>query len=128
MRQDAPVCASLQPRISLRIFKLNMSNKQITTIQKAVTRARRRLSQIERTGARFLTTDLGLAITLTRVAGGAAEDSEKRSRNLANARHAYDDVSRISRHASLTHNERQNVDHKLAELRTALERLGEVFA
>ena len=104
-----------------------MPKKQIATNQKAVTRARR-LSQIERTGATFLITDLGLAITLTRVAGDAAEDSEKRNRNLANARRAYDDVSRISSHASLTDNERQNVDDKLAELRSALEQQAEVFA
>ena len=67
-------------------------------------------------------------MTLTRIAEDAAQDSEKRSRNLAIARHAYDDVSRISRHASPADDERQNVDGKLAELRSALEQLGEVFS
>ena len=93
-----------------------------------VIRAQRRLDRIEKTGVTFLITDLDLAMTLTRIAGDAAEDSEKRNRNQANARHAFDDVSRISHHASLTDNERQSVDDKLGELRFALEQLGEVFA
>ena len=101
-----------------------MPKKQIGKIQNAITRAARSLGQIERTGATFLVTDLDLAMTMTR----DAASSEKRNRNLANARHAYDDVSRISHHASLTDNERQNVDDKLAELRSALEQQAEVFA
>ena len=105
-----------------------MPKKRIGKKQNAVTRAARRLDQIERTGATFFITDLDLAMTLTHVAGDAAKDSGKRNRNMANARHAYDDISRISHHASLTENERQDVNDKLAELRSALEQLGEVFA
>ena len=67
-------------------------------------------------------------MTLVCIASDAGEDSEKRIRNQANARHAYDDVSRISLHASLTDKERQEVGNKLAGLRTALQRLGEDFA
>ena len=97
-------------------------------MQDAVKRARLRLSQIEKTGATFLITDLGVAMTFTRIASGAGEDSAKRIRNQASARRAYDQVSRISYHATLTDNERHNVDDKLVELRSALETLGEVFA
>jgi hypothetical protein len=124
-RQNAPVC---NPGLDFAFFNVTRRKKRIGTKQNALTRARRRLSKIEKTGATFLITDLDVAMTFTRIAGDAAQDSEKRNRNLANARHAYDDVSRMSHHASLTDNERQNVDDKLAELRSALEQQGEVFA
>lgn len=103
-----------------------MPKEQIGKGQDAVTGAQRRLERIEKTGARFLIPGLHLAMTLTRIAGDAAKDAEKRNRK--NARRAYDDIARMSRHASLTGNERQNVDDKLRELRLALEQLGEVFA
>jgi len=105
-----------------------MPKKQNGKMQDAVKRARLRLGRIEKTGATFLITDLGVAMTLTRIASGAGEDSEKRIRNQASARRAYNQVSRISHHARLTDNQRQNVDDKLVELRSALETLGEVFA
>ena len=72
--------------------------------------------------------DLDVAMTFTRIASDAREDSEKRARNRTNARHAYDEISRISRDAVLTDNERQDIDDKLAELRSALQQLGEQFA
>jgi len=102
--------------------------KQIRDGQDAVLRAQRGLDRIERTGATFLISDLDLAMTLTRIATDAAKNSTKRKRNQANARHAYDEVSRISRQAILTDHERHDVDGRLAKLRSALERLGEVFA
>jgi hypothetical protein len=67
-------------------------------------------------------------MTLIRIAATAPKDSERRTRNRAKARRAYDDISRISRRAGLTAIERQQVNDKLAELRSALEQLGEVFA
>ena len=105
-----------------------MPNERFDKGQDVVGRARLRLDRIERTGATFLLTDLDVAMTFTHIAGDAAEDSEKRNRNRATARHAYDDVLRISSRAVLTDNERQDVDEKLAELRSALKQLGEVFA
>lgn len=87
-----------------------------------------RLDQVEKTGATFLITDLDLAMTLTHIADDAAHDSDKRSRNKANARRAYDSVLRISDHALLAPADRKIVDEKLAELRSVLERLGKVFA
>jgi hypothetical protein len=83
---------------------------------------------VEKAGFTFLITDLELGMTLTRIASDASEDLEKRARNRANARRAYDAVCRISHHASLDHEQRQEVDAKLAGLRSALEQLGEVFA
>lgn len=111
---------------------LNMQKKKIQKRiregQDEVLRAQRGLDRIEKTGARFLISDLGVAMTLIRIATDAAKDSEKRKRNQANARHAYDDVSRISRDLSLTDDERNDVDGRLAKLKSALEQLGEVFS
>lgn len=87
-----------------------------------------RLERLERAGFSFLMTDLELGLTLTRVASSAREASEKRNRNRTNARRAYDAVWRISRHAFLNSDERQEVTEKLSELKAALEQLGEVFA
>lgn len=85
------------------------------------------LPRTEEVGATFLITDLDLAMTLTRIAGDAAEGSEKRNRNKANARRAYDSVSQISDHALLASDHRMIVEEKLVELRSALQQLGEVF-
>lgn len=97
-------------------------------MQDAAKRAQQAVEQVEKTGAKFLITDLGLAMTMIHIASDADVESEKRARNQANARHAYDDVSRIRLHVPLSEHERQDVDHRLAELRSALEELGEVFA
>mgnify|MGYP006951350853 CR=1 FL=1 len=86
------------------------------------------LGRSEKAGFTFLVTDLDLAMTLTRIAADAADDPGKRKRNQANARRAYDSVSRISHHALLNEEEKGEVNGKLAELRSALEQLGEVFA
>jgi hypothetical protein len=91
--------------------------------REAMTRAGGTLERIEQTGTTFFLTDLDLAMTMTRIASNAPKGSEKRARNQANARHAYDTISRISHHAVLTENERRDVDNKLAELRSALEQL-----
>ena len=127
-----PTQASVQPSASVRISTLNMPKKQIRKQiregRNAVLRAQQRLDRVERTGATFLISDLKLAMTLTRIATDAAKNSAKRKRNQANARHAYDAVSRISRQALLTDGERHDVDGRLAKLRSALEQLGEVFA
>ena len=66
-------------------------------------------------------------MTLTRIASGAGEDSEKRIRNQASARRAYDQVSRISHHATLTDNERQNVDDKFGGTQVSLGNPGRSF-
>jgi len=92
-----------------------------------MTRAGEALDRMEKTGTTFFLTDLDLAMTMTRIASDAPEDSQKRARNQANARHAYDTISRISHQAALTENERREVDNKLAELRSALEQFGEQF-
>jgi len=105
-----------------------MPNDRAGKTKDVLKEARQRLERIEKTGTTFLLTDMDMALTLTRIASDAPEDSERKSRNLANARRAYDEVSRISRRARLSYNERKDVDEKLAELRSALRQLGEEFA
>jgi hypothetical protein len=104
-----------------------MLNERIRNAKEVVKRAVETMERIEQTGTTFFLTDLDLAMTMTRIASGAPKDSEKRARNQANARHAYDSISRISHHAVLTDTERNDVDAKLAELRSALQQLGEKF-
>jgi len=82
---------------------------------------------MDKAGFTFLITDLGLAMTLTRIASDALAGSGKRTRNQANARRAYEAISGISQHAFLSDDEREDVDRKLAQLKSALEMLGEVF-
>ena len=85
------------------------------------------LRRTEKAGFQFFITDLELAITLAQIASDAQEDSEKRERNRSNAREAYDTIRRISSHAVLTDEQREQVNDKLEVLRSALEKLGEVF-
>ncbi len=104
-----------------------MATEDIRKTREAITRVGETLERIQQTGITFFLTDLDLAMTFTHIASESPEDSEKRVRNQANARHAYDEISRISGAAVLTDNEREEVDDKLAKLRSALERLGEQF-
>lgn len=86
------------------------------------------LARLEKTGFKFLITDLDLALTLTKIASDSDEDSEKRTRNQTNARQAYDTLLSISTRALLTEGQREEVKEKLQQLRSALEQLGEVIA
>lgn len=84
-------------------------------------------NQIRRTGFEYLITDLNLALTMIRMASDANGDSQKRLRNRANARRAFDSVSDFSRKLLLTVAEKEEVARKLGEVKVALERLGETF-
>jgi hypothetical protein len=83
--------------------------------------------RVERSGFDLLMTDVDVALTLTKIAADAADNSEKRQRNQQNARHAYDTVLRLRRKMQLTPREDADLKDKIRELRTALENLGEVF-
>lgn len=104
-----------------------MPDKRIGNTREVLKRARQKLEQIQHTGATFFLTDVDMAMTLTRIASDSRKDSEKRSRNQANARRAYDEVCRISRGAALSESDRNDVEEKLAELRSVLQQLGEEF-
>jgi hypothetical protein len=78
-------------------------------------------------GFTFLITDLRLGMTFARIGSQSPQGSEKRTRNQANARRTYDSISRINDHASLDEKERREINGKLAQLRSALMDIGEVF-
>jgi hypothetical protein len=75
----------------------------------------------------FLISDLEIAFTMTSLALNAHADSDKRSRNQHNARRAYDAVVRLSEKLDLTASEREQMDERLAQLKSALQELGESF-
>jgi hypothetical protein len=75
----------------------------------------------------FLIADLELGTTLARIAHKSDKDLEKRSRDLRNARRAYDVVRRLAARAMLSEEQQIEFDDKAARLKTELEKLGEVF-
>ena len=84
-------------------------------------------SRVQETAFSTIVTDLQTAMTLTRIASTAEEGSEKRKRNIRNARHAHDTMKRLSERFSLSEVEQKEVDERLATLKFALEGLGEGF-
>jgi hypothetical protein len=85
------------------------------------------LDRLEKTAFEFLLTDLNLAMTMARIASDSLDDPEKKTRNLENARKAYDAVLHLSSKSKLSESERGEVNGKLGNLRSSLEALGEVF-
>ncbi len=76
-------------------------------------------------GVRLLKTELKVALTRTQIASRAEENTERRRRNQANARTAYDRVVVLRRW--LDDKGANELNEKLAELRSRLEQLGERF-
>ena len=74
-----------------------------------------------------LMTDSRVGLTFAHLASEAAAGSDKRIRNQANARKAYDTVLNVSGTTSLSARERQEVAEGLDRLKFALEALGERF-
>lgn len=73
-----------------------------------------------------LLTDTSIGLTFATIAGIADTGSEKRLRNQANGRKAYDSViSHLEGANFSTPEEQQHFDSRLAELKRTLEALGE---
>ncbi len=72
----------------------------------------------------FLKTEVDTGLTFARLASGARY-SDKKDRNQANARKAYDTVLHWTRRVSLAAPDSQEIGDKLVQLRAALEDLGE---
>jgi hypothetical protein len=90
--------------------------------------ARRDLFDISnRNRVEALRTDVKVGLTFVTVATEAAEGSEKRSRNQANARDAYDTVLRLSKKTRFNEAEMGELKENLGRLKSALEALGEYF-
>ena len=82
-------------------------------------------SELNLTRADFVRIDLDTALTMTEIALQAESKSEKRLRNTANARHAYDTVLNYMDKLDTTTEERKEIDQKLSRLKADLVALGE---
>lgn len=80
--------------------------------------------QLNSTRVDFLKVDVETALTFTGLALGT-EDQEKKQRNRANARKAYDTILRLSRNVLFTAAEEAYMKQRLEQLKTDLARLGE---
>ena len=80
--------------------------------------------ELSQAGYEFLMSDLAVALTLTRIASRSAADSDKRLRNVHNARRAYDTVRKLAERVSLTGSQLQNLVEKLQAVKSALEKVG----
>ena len=63
----------------------------------------------------------------TKNGDACASSRAKKARNQENARRAHYTILRIGNKATLTEDERVELNGRLVELRSALEKLGEVF-
>lgn len=75
----------------------------------------------------FIKTDAGCGLAFAEIAVRASNSSEKRSRNQAHARKAYDTVACWRHRLRLSESDAGWLDKKLAELRAILESIGERF-
>jgi hypothetical protein len=82
------------------------------------------LQRAEQMKFEFLRTEIMTGLTMSKVAL-EADQQDKVDRNRANARKAYDTALRFLATASLTNDEAQELKTKLAQLKSALRRLGE---
>ncbi len=71
--------------------------------------------------------DLKVGLTLVRIALSSRSRSERRQRNRANARKAYDSVVQFRKDLILTSAEEQVFNSGLTQLKSLLEQLGESF-
>ena len=83
--------------------------------------------ELDRSRIEFLSTDLDVTLTMTQVASAAASGSEKRERNVRNARHAYDVITHLRESVDAGPEINRELDEKLHQLRAALTALGEKF-
>ena len=81
---------------------------------------------IDRTGFTFLMTDLAVGLRFARRAA-SQHKQDIRSREIRNARHAYQTSLRFSPRLQLGERERQDLEGRTQELKFALEELGEVL-
>jgi hypothetical protein len=78
----------------------------------------------DRSGLAFLNAELRTGLTLSRIALSAIHQ-DKRERNRINARKAYDAILHYLPEANLSAREAEEIETRLAELRSELQLLGE---
>jgi len=79
---------------------------------------------VRQVGIEFLRTEVEMALVFSRIASGA-QDSEKRLRNVQNARTGYDALLHFMQILTLTADERAEMQLEASELRQQLINLGE---
>lgn len=84
-------------------------------------------TELDRTRIDFLKADLDTALTMLAIARQGAVGSEKRTRNIENARHAYETVMRFRKQIPATSQDHKEIGEKLDVLKKALASLGEVL-
>ncbi len=74
-----------------------------------------------------LKTDLNTGMTFAHIAQQSTRDPEKKRRNRANARKAYDSVLDYEKRLEITEKDKRDIAEKLTRLKSVLIQLGEVF-
>lgn len=82
--------------------------------------------QFNRAGTDFLKVDVATALTFADAAL-SADTPEKKRRNQRSARKAYDTVLRMAQKVTLPNKDAEELRESLSQLRSNLQRLGEVF-
>ena len=85
------------------------------------------IEKLKHSGKDFLVADIETALTFVQLARSADDNSEKKVRNLANARKAHDTVRALAARLHLSPKQQTEVNEKLKTLKTELEALGENF-
>jgi hypothetical protein len=73
----------------------------------------------------FMERDLELALTMVTIASQAGKDSDKRARNIKNARRAFDTVQQLKEKVHASKEEWRPIQEKFKQLRDRLRDLGE---
>ena len=82
------------------------------------------MDEIRKTGVNFLKTEVAMGLSFAKSAMESKEGSDKRSRNTAHARKAYDTISRQGGSKAIQI-DLQELEPKLTELKKALGQLGQ---
>jgi hypothetical protein len=83
------------------------------------------LPNADAVGLEFLRTELTTGLTFSKIALDETKDESKVERNRANARKAYNAVLHFMPGTSLSAAESQEIEARMAQLRSALQQLGE---
>jgi hypothetical protein len=93
--------------------------------RREVNHARSLKAELNERKVDLIKVDLETAFTFMKIAQEAGDDQEKRLRNREHARRGYDAVTHFLETAKLGRSEREAIDRRIGQLKTALEDLGE---
>ena len=107
------------PRKELAALRVNCRGEKDSHMKNTAIKSDPQVAEVE-----FLRSELTTGLTLSKIALDA-DQQDKAERNRVNAKKAYDTVLRFIPRVSLSREETSEIKSKLAQLRAALERLGE---